>query len=421
MTFVTAPLKNIESLSTKIADLVDMLRSDRHSRLGITEVAAVTEVLVSTAGRYFSSLDSSLYSEFNNLSQHLKEMHEEIAKVQVDKIKGEKLPSAGEELDAIVQSTEEATNTIMEAAEEIMGGDPSDPEAFKALADDACMKIFEACSFQDITGQRITKVVTTLTYIEERISQFVSIAGDNGAVAPDEDDVPTGDAALLNGPQLSGEGVSQSDIDAMMNGDVAAPVAAVAVAAAVAPEPAVAAPEPVAAAPEPVAAPVEVTPEPVQAAEPTPEPAAVAAEPAPPAPEPAPPPPAPEPAPPPPAPEPAPPPPAPEPAPPPPAPEPAPPPAPEPAPPAPEPAPPPPAAEPAPAVASEPQSQGDIDAMFDAVPAAPEPVAAAPEPAPPPPPAPEPAPPPAPEPAPAAAPAEESGPASQADIDALFD
>jgi chemotaxis regulatin CheY-phosphate phosphatase CheZ len=378
MTFVPAPLKNIESLSTKIADLVDMLRSDRHSRLGITEVAAVTEVLVSTAGRYFSSLDTALYQEFNNLSQHLADMHSEIAKVQVDKIKGEKLPSAGEELDAIVQSTEEATNTIMEAAEDIMGGDPSDPEAFKALADDACMKIFEACSFQDITGQRITKVVTTLSYIEERISQFVNIAGDITS-APDDEEAPTGDAALLAGPQLAGEGVSQSDVDAMMNGEVAAPAA----------EPA---PAPVAAAPEPEPAPTP-EPAPVAAAAAVAVAAVVAA------------------------------------------------PAPEPAPVAavPEPAPVPVAAapEPAPAAPSEPQSQDDIDSMFDAPPvAAAEPAPPPPPepaPAPPPPPAPEPelappAPPPAPEPTPApppppaaAAPEEDAGPASQADIDALFD
>lgn len=384
-----APLKNIESLSTKIADLVDMLRSDRHSRLGITEVAAVTEVLVSTAGRYFSSLDTALYQEFNNLSQHLADMHDEIAKVQVDKIKGEKLPSAGEELDAIVKSTEEATNTIMEAAEAIMDGDPSDPDAYKALADDACMKIFEACSFQDITGQRITKVVTTLSYIEERISQFVNIAGDVDPT-PDDEEAPTGDAALLAGPQLDGQGVSQSDVDAMMNGEAAAP------------EPAPAAPEP---APVPEAAP---TPEPEAAPAPVPEaaPAPVAAAPAP---------------------------------------DPTPAPTPEPAPvavaaavavavAAPEPAPAAAAPEPAsaPAAASEPQSQDDIDSMFDAPPAAaPEPAPApAPEPAPPPPPpaaAPEPAPAAAPEPAPApppppaAAAEEDSGPASQADIDALFD
>jgi chemotaxis regulatin CheY-phosphate phosphatase CheZ len=368
---VPAPLKNIESLSTKIADLVDMLRSDRHSRLGITEVAAVTEVLVSTAGRYFSSLDTALYQEFNNLSQHLNEMHDEIAKVQVDKIKGEKLPSAGEELDAIVKSTEEATNTIMEAAEDIMGGDPSDPEAFKTLADDACMRIFEACSFQDITGQRITKVVTTLTYIEERISQFVTIAGD--VASADGDDGPTGDEALLNGPQLAGEGVSQSDVDAMMNGDFA-PAAPGPVAEA-APEPA---PAPEAApAPEPAPAPV------VEAAPPAPEPEPVAEAPPPPAPEPAP-----------------------------------------------AAAAPAPAPEAPPAANAAPASQGDVDAMFDeapvAAPAAPEP-APEPEPAPPPPPPPapepEPAPPPppAPEPAAAAAPEEEAKPASQADIDALFD
>ena len=59
-----------------------MLRTDRHSRLGISEVAAVTEVLIATAGRYFNSLDTALYQEFNNLSEHLSSMHEEIAKVQ---------------------------------------------------------------------------------------------------------------------------------------------------------------------------------------------------------------------------------------------------------------------------------------------------------------------------------------------------
>ena len=78
---MSAPLEKTESLSTKIADLVDMLRSDSHSRLGITEVAAVTEVLVTTAGRYFASLDTALYEEFNNLSTHLGQMHDEIAKV----------------------------------------------------------------------------------------------------------------------------------------------------------------------------------------------------------------------------------------------------------------------------------------------------------------------------------------------------
>lgn len=245
-----------------------MLREDRHSRLGISEVAAVTEVLVSTAGRYFNSLDTAIYQEFNNLSEHLSTMHDEIAKVQADKIKGDKLPSAGQELDAIVKATETATDSIMEAAEDMMGADIADPAAYKAVVDDACMRIFEACSFQDITGQRITKVLTALTYIEERISQFVTMANDAGIESDNTDDGPSGDEALLNGPQMDGTGVSQDDVDAMMNGTPPEAEAA--------PEPA---PEPVAAAPEPAP---EPEPEPVAAA-PEPEPVAAA-----PAPEPAP-------------------------------------------------------------------------------------------------------------------------------------
>jgi len=65
MSYTPSSIKDIESLSTKIQDLVDMLRTDRHSRLGITEVAAVTEVLIATSHRYFSSLDTALYKEFN--------------------------------------------------------------------------------------------------------------------------------------------------------------------------------------------------------------------------------------------------------------------------------------------------------------------------------------------------------------------
>ena len=77
-------------------------------------------------------------------------------------LKQEKIPRAGLELEAIVASTEKATGTIMDAAEEIMSADATSENYVESI-NDACMRIFEACSFQDITGQRITKVVSTLT------------------------------------------------------------------------------------------------------------------------------------------------------------------------------------------------------------------------------------------------------------------
>ena len=102
-------------------------------------------------------------------------MRTEIGALQVNDLKNTRIPSAGEELGAIVKATEKATNTIMECAEALMGADASDPAAYKALVDEKMMIIFEACSFQDITGQRIAKVVETLQHIEQRVARFADV------------------------------------------------------------------------------------------------------------------------------------------------------------------------------------------------------------------------------------------------------
>jgi chemotaxis protein CheZ len=88
----------------------------------------------------------------------------------------------------------------------------------------AVTRIYEACSFQDITGQRIGKVVTALKAIEGRIASVVSAAsgmpGPNAApapvAAPAQDNKRTEGEKLANGPQLPGAGVSQSEIDRLL-------------------------------------------------------------------------------------------------------------------------------------------------------------------------------------------------------------
>jgi len=54
---------------------------------------------------------------------------------------------------------------------------------------------FEACSFQDITGQHIQKVVGTLTSIEDRISGLLGTHGVSAAeeAAVDDDEEVTGE------------------------------------------------------------------------------------------------------------------------------------------------------------------------------------------------------------------------------------
>ncbi|MEE8203383.1 MAG: protein phosphatase CheZ [Alphaproteobacteria bacterium] len=94
------------------------------------------------------------------------------------------------------------------------------------VATDEVIRIFEACGFRDLTGQRISKVITTFEHIEERLDLLVSVFGDevratHAAVedeaATDGENKPTGaDHDLLNGPQLPGEGNKQEDIDALL-------------------------------------------------------------------------------------------------------------------------------------------------------------------------------------------------------------
>jgi len=75
--------------------------------------------------------------------------------------------------------------------------------------------VFEACSFQDITGQRVNKVVKSVTYVEARVNALVDIWGQDeiAMIEVTADQEKTADEKLLNGPQLEGQGLSQDDID----------------------------------------------------------------------------------------------------------------------------------------------------------------------------------------------------------------
>src|SRR5215469_10551521 len=80
---------------------------------------------------------------------------------------------------------------------------------------DAVTNIYEASAFQDITGQRITKIVRALQSLENKLNSLVCAFGplEGGEDAPARD----GDAALLNGPQLEKNASSQTDIDALFD------------------------------------------------------------------------------------------------------------------------------------------------------------------------------------------------------------
>jgi chemotaxis regulatin CheY-phosphate phosphatase CheZ len=205
-------------LSGQIGVLVDHLRETKDKRLEMADIASVTEVLIATMEAYFRSIDTKIYSEFRDLSDYIDNARTEIATLVPTDIKSSRLPRAGLELDAIVKSTEDATNGIMEAAEAIMAIGSDDMESYKAAVEAECMRIFEHCSFQDITGQRISKVVETLQHIENRIDALKDIWGvdqrDARVDAPKDDD-----SHLLRGPALDGEGIDQREVDELINSE----------------------------------------------------------------------------------------------------------------------------------------------------------------------------------------------------------
>lgn len=212
---------NVAELPRRIDELVNLLRGRDERKISLVDVASVTGILISTMQAYFTSIDTKIYTEFADLSNYIDQARRDIAALQPADINGKHIPRAGQELEAIAESTEEATNSIMQAAEEIMAADTGDMDAYQALVNDAVMRIFEACSFQDITGQRISKVVETFTYIETRLNSVAKLV--EGVSGIEQKEIPEETAAnirkrelILNGPQLKGKGKDQNEIDALM-------------------------------------------------------------------------------------------------------------------------------------------------------------------------------------------------------------
>src|ERR1041384_3103202 len=189
--------------------LVDFLKQKREN-VTFHDIISLAEVAAQSLQGFFQAMDAKVYGELREIAGYIESMRHEIGALQVNDLKNSRIPAAGEELGAIVRATEAATNTIMECAEAVMAADAGDPAAYKALVDEKMMVVFEACSFQDITGQRIAKAVETLEHTEQRVARFA--AGMQGKdmggflSAHERARAERKEKFLLNGPQLAGDG-----------------------------------------------------------------------------------------------------------------------------------------------------------------------------------------------------------------------
>lgn len=174
-------------------------------------------------------IDERLNSEIENLLRYVERLRSEVAgatKPQDDEKSS--FHSMSEQLTAIAHSTEEASHVILESSESISNYvgeleemlDDADAKALCEKITAESMRAMEACSFQDLTGQRVTRILNSLRFVEDRVDAMVELCGQESirkmsmelaAQDPEPEDV------AMHGPQSPGASISQDEIDALFD------------------------------------------------------------------------------------------------------------------------------------------------------------------------------------------------------------
>jgi chemotaxis protein CheZ len=162
------------------------------------------------------SLDLAHQKERSLLLAYVRAARHALSELSPTEMKAKRLPSAMNEIGMIVETTESAANQIMGAVETILNlPQDIDTRAYRSAVEEHCLTMLEACAFQDLTGQRSTKIVETLMHLEHKLGKLAELLGEDEEQAASEPVPAEGDQVLLNGPAMPGEGIDQDDIDAM--------------------------------------------------------------------------------------------------------------------------------------------------------------------------------------------------------------
>ncbi len=172
-----------------------------------------------------------IHEAYETIAQFKKTLHE----VQSSGSQtGAAFQEVSDQLEAVVRATEQATNRIMDLAEGLQGGlaavreqalKISDVDIRQAILsvcdqrDGDILEIFAACSFQDITGQRVKKAVDAVRSVEKALLRIMVSAGVRirGKKLGQDEEVTLKEKQraleLISGPQ---EGVQQKEVDSIL-------------------------------------------------------------------------------------------------------------------------------------------------------------------------------------------------------------
>lgn len=213
----------LTTMETNLQQKIKAAHAASQQPLSVESVTEIVRQVIGSLSGDVTAADLKFYAELEALATYIRQAKQEIAAIKPKDISATHIPTATDELDAVVGATEEATNKIMDVCDEIsaLAGSCAPDVQEKLIA--CTTRIFEACNFQDITGQRITKVVQTLKHIDGKIEALVKALGDElhhsehhlHHIHPDSSDP---EQALLNGPQLPQNAMDQDTIDKLLSG-----------------------------------------------------------------------------------------------------------------------------------------------------------------------------------------------------------
>jgi len=189
------------------------VRNEQGKMLTREQVTSAITTLMGKVTSQTAIAHDKVIQDLFDLAAQIDSLYSELSSMQPRSLKEGQIQSAHDELSAVVQSTQEATFQIIGEAEKLEKLAKILPGEQGQQVVDSVTRIYEACGFQDITGQRITKVVRTLKLIEERVDVLIEKLG---VQPPSEGDIVTGEAALLNGPSMPGQAISQDEIDKLL-------------------------------------------------------------------------------------------------------------------------------------------------------------------------------------------------------------
>ena len=200
---------------------------------------------------YSEAKNAFLYQELGNLARFIVETQKDVSHVNLKGITKDDIPETSDQLEGILEATEEATDQILSATESILEMLDLVSKSLKNRGETCLnikiidgknmgnfldemrtetMKILSACNFQDLTGQRIQKIVSLIRKIESKIMDLIvwydqvedkspldqpqEIHQDNTHGANEDGH---SEHSLLKGPQRKAEAFDQDDIDTLLS------------------------------------------------------------------------------------------------------------------------------------------------------------------------------------------------------------